>query len=211
MESSVDIAKILSTIIALALSISAHEMMHGLVAYRLGDHTAKSQGRISLNPLRHIDPLTTVALPLLLLISGFPPFAAAKPVEVNALNLRGWRWGMAAVAVAGPFTNLAMAIFVGIAIRFSSIDIMDTDLISSFFYDFISMNISLFIFNMIPWPPLDGSRVLLAIAPEGLREIMERLERSGFLSIAIFMFVIFPMLRGFFVTAWAVLMALIVG
>jgi Zn-dependent protease len=172
-----DPLQIFAQVTALVIALTLHEFAHALMGHYLGDSTAQDQGRLTLNPLSHIDPFATLALPLLLILIGSPVvFAAAKPVPFNPWALRGGRWGAAAVAVAGPLTNLGLAIFFAICARvlpFSPVS-------ATFFGALIIINIGLFVFNMIPFPPLDGSRLLYAVAPEGIRDIMDRIERSGF-------------------------------
>ena len=175
---------------ALIIAISLHEMMHSVVGYWLGDDTAHEHGRLTLNPLRHIDPVTTVALPLVLVALGMQPFAAAKPVPINTSRLKFEEFGMALVGVAGPLTNLLLAIVVTLLVK-----IFDpSGWILQFLLMNIAMNIGLFVFNMIPFPPLDGSRVLYAFAPEPVRNLMMQIERMGFSAILIFMFVGFPII-----------------
>lgn len=169
--------QIVAQLVALILALTLHEFAHALMGHYLGDSTAKDQGRLTLNPLSHIDPFATLALPLLLILVGSPVvFAAAKPVPFNPWAVRGGRWGAALVALAGPFTNLFLAIFFALFARllpFSPVS-------ATFFGALIIVNVGLFVFNMIPFPPLDGSRLLYAVAPEGVREVMDRIERSGF-------------------------------
>jgi Zn-dependent protease len=176
--------------IVLLASMSVHEMMHAFASNWLGDDTARMQGRLTLNPIAHIDPFLTVALPLLLLLSGSPfLFGAAKPVQVNFSRLRYGEFGGAIVGVIGPITNFLIACVA--AILFKS---LNPDL-GTVTYDVlrlaIVLNVGLFIFNMIPWPPLDGSRLLYAFAPRGLQEVMENIERSGLMSLVIFIFLFY--------------------
>jgi len=173
---------------ALVIAISLHEMMHSVMGYWLGDTTAMDHGRISINPLRHIDPVTTVALPLMLILIGLPPFAAAKPVPINMHRLKFEEFGMALVGLAGPLTNLLLAIIAGVALKFTGLD----GWLGQFLLINISINTGLFVFNLIPFPPLDGSRVLYALAPEFVQRGMMQIERLGFSAIIFFMFVIFP-------------------
>ena len=165
---------LIGAIIVLAIILSSmilHELAHGLVAYWLGDTTAKEDGRLTLNPLKHIDPYMSVALPMVLYLIGAPVFGGAKPVPVNSHNLKGREWGMALVALAGPLTNFVLA-FVGFLVfRFAGQ--------SEIAWTFVSINLGFMIFNLLPIPPLDGSRVLYALAPDGVREVMMRMENYG--------------------------------
>jgi len=180
---------VLILLLVLLFSMSIHEMMHALTSNWLGDDTAKMQGRVTLNPLPHIDPFFTVALPLLLLVSGSPfLFGAAKPVQVNFNRLRHGEWGGALVGMIGPITNLAIASIA--AMLFNSFNPALGSAAYSFFVIAIVLNIGLFVFNSIPWPPLDGSRLLYALVPP-LREVMESIERAGIMSLAIFIFLFY--------------------
>lgn len=165
---------LVGAIIVLAIILSSmilHELAHGLVAYWLGDTTAKEDGRLTLNPLKHIDPYMSVVLPMVLYLIGAPVFGGAKPVPVNSHNLKGREWGMALVALAGPLTNFVLA-FVGFLVfRFAGQ--------SEIAWTFVSINLGFMIFNLLPIPPLDGSRVLYALAPDGVREVMMRMENYG--------------------------------
>lgn len=176
----------------LAISITLHEMMHAFVSDSLGDDTARHHGRITLNPLAHIDPFLTVGLPLLLILIGAPPFGAAKPVPLNPSRIRYGDFGVAIVAVAGPLTNLLLAIVSALLLRI--IGFSSTNLLAIFLALSVQINVGFFIFNMIPFPPLDGSRLLYAFAPEPLQKVMLQIESFGIAAIALFMFVIFPMI-----------------
>jgi len=183
---------IISALVAVLVSIVLHELMHAFVAYKLGDDTAKADGRLTLNPLAHIDPVTTVALPVLLVALGLPPFGAAKPVMINPARLKWGEWGSALVAVAGPLTNLALAALASLILHISfaqAPDVVVTALVT-----FIMVNLGFFVFNMIPFPPLDGSRVLYALAPDGVRKVMQSIEAMGFIAIIIFMFLFYTFL-----------------
>lgn len=163
------------------VSMTLHEIMHGFVAYKLGDDTAKVEGRLTLNPLKHLDLFYSVILPLVLYFLGGPIFGGAKPVPVNSYNLKGKEWGMAAVAVAGPLTNLLLA-FLAFLARFLLLNIFGADLnevVDAILSYFVSINLGFAVFNMLPIPPLDGSRVLYAIAPDGVRSFMRRIEVYG--------------------------------
>jgi Zn-dependent protease len=191
---------------ALVIAISLHEMMHSVVGFWLGDTTAMEHGRISINPLRHIDPLTTIGLPLLLVLIGLPPFAAAKPVPINMYRLKYEEFGMALVGLAGPLTNLLLAIIFAILIKL----INPYGWLQAFLLMNVAMNTGLFIFNMIPFPPLDGSRVLYAFAPEAIQKVMMQIERMGFSAIIIFMFIGFPLIRPVIENAQTLILNLLV-
>lgn len=205
--SSSTIALLLYAIPALVIAISLHEMMHALVGRWLGDDTAGSLGRISLNPLRHIDPVTTIGLPLMLVLLGLPPFAAAKPVPINMHRLKFEEFGMALVGVSGPLTNLLLAFIAGILLKF----IEPSGWLQPFLLMNVAMNTGLFVFNMIPFPPLDGSRVLYALAPEWLQNIMMQIERMGFMAIMLFMFVGFPFISPIIQSAQRMILTYILG
>lgn len=167
----------LAQFLALVLALTLHEFAHALMGHYLGDSTAKDRGRLTLNPIAHIDPFATLALPLLLILIQSPVvFAAAKPVPFNPWALRGGRWGAALVALAGPLTNLLLAAFFALCVAILPF----SPIAATFFGAMIIVNVGLFVFNMIPFPPLDGSRLLYAVAPEGVRDVMDRIERSGF-------------------------------
>lgn len=176
---------------ALAVSVTIHEYMHGYMAYKLGDNTAKHSGRLTLNPLAHVDPITTVALPVILYIIGVPPFGAAKPVPFNPSNFRNGETGLAMVAAIGPFSNLVLAAIAGTVLQlFFSPGALGFDILALF----IILNLAFFVFNMIPFPPLDGSRLLYVLAPEGVRRFMQTIESGGIFAIGLFIFIAFPFL-----------------
>ena len=172
------------------VSMILHELAHGLVAYELGDDTAKADGRLTLNPLKHLDPFLSVILPLLLYVLGGPIFGGAKPVPVDSSRLKHGPWGMALVAIAGPLTNLLLALIgflVGIWTGVLSAEggevYMANNLLGTIFSQFVMINLGFCIFNLLPIPPLDGSRVLYAIAPDGARRAMEVIERYGLILV----------------------------
>ena len=185
-----DVQGIVILLIVLLFSMSIHEMMHAFAADWLGDDTARLQGRLTINPVAHIDPIFTVALPLLLLLShaGFL-FGAAKPVQVNFNRLRYGALGGAIVGAVGPLTNLFIAAVA--AILFNHYQPAQGTTAYSIYAITIMLNSGLFIFNSIPWPPLDGSRVLYAVAPRPVQELMESIERMGVVGLVIFVFLFY--------------------
>ncbi len=177
-------------LISLVISLAIHEAMHAYVAHALGDQTAYEEGRLSLNPLKHVDIFTTVLLPLVLILFHQPPFFAAKPVPFNASQVRYGEYGIALVGIAGPLTNLLLAVLASIVLHIFQIG-LGTDLATALIL-FMQVNIGFFVFNMIPFPPLDGSRLLYAFAPDGLRRVMEQIEGAGFMVLILFVLVLFP-------------------
>ena len=175
-----DITYIISVLVVILFSMTIHEALHGFVAYWLGDDTAKLQGRLTLNPIKHIDPFLTIILPLLLVLSGAPVFGGAKPVPFNPSRVKYEEWGAALVAISGPLSNLVIAfVGFGLFVLFGG----SSPAIAQFFSIVVAVNLGFFIFNSIPIPPLDGSRVLYALAPEFVRRGMEAIERFGIIFI----------------------------
>lgn len=174
------------------VSMTCHEAMHAFMAYRLGDRLAYEEGRISLNPFKHIDFSTTLILPVALIIFGQNPIFIAKPVPFDPRNLKFGVYGMALVGIIGPMTNLLLAIIASIAMHVFSISL--GTLLGDYFVVFIEVNVGFFVFNMIPFPPLDGSRLLYAFAPDFLRSIMERVESKGILPIIFVAILLFPVI-----------------
>ena len=201
--------EIVVVIIGILFSITIHEAMHAYTSYWLGDDTAMRLGRLTLNPLAHIDLFTTILLPILLVLSGLPPFGAAKPVPFNPARVKWDEYGAALVGVAGPLTNLFIAVVLGLWARF--VIGFDGGLISEVFSIIITVNLAFFVFNMIPYPPLDGSRLLYAFAPDGLRRFMSIIESYGLFGIMIFMLILFPLFGSIVVKAVAELYQLITG
>ena len=177
----IDFTYIVIVLAVILFSMTLHEAMHAFVSYWLGDDTAKAQGRLTLNPIKHIDPFMTILLPVLLAISGAPIFGGAKPVPFNPHNVRWGEWGAALVAISGPLTNFFIA-FIGFGV-WVIVGTPSTGIEAQIFAAIISVNLGFFVFNLIPIPPLDGSRVLYALAPEFVKRGMEAMERFGIIVI----------------------------
>ena len=177
---------VIITLLVILVSMTIHEAMHAFMGYFLGDQTAKAEGRLSLNPIRHIDPFLTILLPLVLLMLGAPVFGGAKPVPFNPHKVRFGEWGVALVAIVGPLTNLVLAFtFFGIGVSLGFVDKFgfSLSLIGVTLQAFVFVNLGFFAFNMIPIPPLDGSRVLYALAPDFVRNFMRQVEQYGLVII----------------------------
>lgn len=190
MSMQFSVADLLIVIPVIIVSMGVHEAMHALVAHKLGDTTASDMGRITLNPLKHIDIVTTVMLPVLLIIAGLPPIFAAKPVPFNPSRVMFEEYGAALVGLAGPFTNLAIAVAAAVAYRlFQPTGLFDDILLIT-----IVINCAFFVFNMLPIPPLDGSRLLYAVAPEPLQNVMAAIERAGIFVLLAVLFLLLPVI-----------------
>jgi len=150
--------------------------MHAYAGYKLGDSTAKSEGRLSLNPLNHIDPMMTIALPIVTILLFGAPILAAKPVPFDPRNVKYDEFGPAIIAAAGPLSNLALAIVAALVANAVGLAHPGIDQVLRIF---IALNVALFVFNLLPIPPLDGSRVLYAFAPEPVQRFMQQIEPLG--------------------------------
>lgn len=173
-------------LIVILISMTLHEAMHAFVGYWLGDDTAKNEGRLTLNPLKHIDPFLTIILPIGLALIGAPIFGGAKPVPFRPDMVKGGDWGAALVAIGGPLTNLVIAFIafgVGVLTGLISADGFAVTLPGYIVMTFVSVNLGFFVFNMLPIPPLDGSRVIYALAPEFVRTGMRLIEQFGIIFI----------------------------
>ncbi|MDB5177356.1 MAG: ywhC [Candidatus Saccharibacteria bacterium] len=177
------------TLGVILISMTLHEAMHAYVAYWLGDDTAKLEGRLTLNPIKHIDPILTILLPVTLAIAGLPIFGGAKPVPFRPDQVRYEEWGAAVVALAGPLTNLFIAFIlfgIGSVIGYNLTDYSYSSIPEMILTYGVLINLGFFVFNMIPLPPLDGSRVLYALAPEIVRRGMEVIEQYGLIFVFAF-------------------------
>ena len=192
---NIDIVYIVIVLGVILLSMTLHEAMHAYVGYWLGDNTAKLMGRLSLNPIKHIDPFLTIILPISLALTGLPIFGGAKPVPFNPHNVRFGEWGAALIAIAGPLTNLLIAfVSYGIWALFGS---ATGSVGNEIAVALVTVNLGFFIFNLIPIPPLDGSRVLYALAPVFFRRGMEFVERYGIVVLFIIILVAGPVIGAF--------------
>jgi len=171
-------------IIVLVFSAIFHEYMHGFAAFKLGDPTAKNAGRLTFNPLKHLDWFGSVLLPLMMVFSGVSfIFAWAKPVPYNPFNLKDRKYGDAKVGASGPLANFALALVFGLILRF--VPIMSLTF-AGFLSIIVYVNLMLMVFNLIPIPPLDGSKILAAFLPEKEKERYLGMERYGLIAVIIF-------------------------
>ena len=189
--------RIATWLIPLVVAIVLHEISHGWVANAFGDPTAREQGRLSLNPIRHVDPIGTLVLPLVLAVSGAPVFGWAKPVPVVAARLRNPRLQMMLVALAGPGMNLLLALAAAVALALVRLTVAPGGTLWLFvmfnLVNFIAINIFLAIFNLLPLPPFDGGHVVEGLLPRKLARPYAKLARFGF-PLLIFLLLILPML-----------------
>lgn len=202
------------TVVILIISVVIHEVAHGWAANALGDPTAKLQGRLSLNPTRHIDPVGSILVPALLVLSnsGFL-FGWAKPVPYNPYNLRNQRWGEAIVGSAGVLTNLFLAVlFAGIVRVAADAGMMEFAMLAAVV---VSVNLSLGLFNLLPIPPLDGYTVLRGILPYrlsmSLRDFEDRINRGGIFSLIVILFLFSYFLSAPFGTFVSYVFRILVG
>jgi Zn-dependent protease len=190
---NLDPATLVAVAIFLLVGFPVHEFSHALAAYRLGDGTAKLFGRLTLNPLVHLDPYGSLLLVASAVLGGFI-IGWAKPTPVNPSMLRGGRRAEALVAAAGPVSNLVMAVLAAVALRLIvALDLASSDaalFVASVIFMFIFINVALFIFNLIPIPPLDGSKVMFSLMNPGtVWRIRPTLEQWGFLILIVVMII----------------------
>ena len=197
MEPDHVVFKVATWLIPLVFAIVLHEISHGWVANAFGDPTAKRLGRLSPNPIRHVDPIGTVALPLLLAVSGAPIFGWAKPVPVIARRMRNPRVHMMIVALAGPGMNLLLAMLAALALAIVLSIVKSASLLNLFvianLQNFLVLNVFLAVFNLLPIPPFDGGHVVEGLLPRSLVPGWRRLGRYGF-PLLILLLVVLPML-----------------
>ncbi len=183
-------------LVPLAIAIVFHEIAHGRVAKLFGDNTASDAGRLSFNPLKHVDPIGTVILPMALALTNAPIFGWAKPVPVDSARLRNPRWHMVLVAAAGPASNILLALLTAVALGLMArfLPQVGGETVMLFvvknLLNFAAINVFLALFNMIPIPPFDGSKVLAGFLPDGIRQSFQRLDRFALLFMIGFIVVI---------------------
>lgn len=176
------------TIAVLLFSVVLHEISHGYAAEMQGDPTARMQGRLTLNPIKHIDPIGSILVPLFLFLSNASFLIGwAKPVPFNPYNLRNQRWGEAIVAIAGPSMNILIALIFGLFLRFYPIMTLAPQIVD-LIVSIVVINLVLAVFNMVPVPPLDGSKILFALFPNSLMPLRAFLEKYSFALVLILVF-----------------------
>jgi Zn-dependent protease len=189
--------RVATWLIPLVFAIVLHEISHGWTANAFGDPTAKRLGRLSPNPVRHVDPIGTVALPLILAVTGAPVFGWAKPVPVVAAKMRNPRLHMMLVAIAGPGMNLLLALSAAFALRLALLVVEAPTILNLFLVanleNFLLINVFLAVFNMLPIPPFDGGHVVEGLLPRPMAERWRSLARYGF-PLLIFLLLVLPML-----------------
>lgn len=193
--------------VVLIFSIVIHEFSHGWMADRLGDPTARYMGRLTLNPIPHIDPLGSVIVPLLLVLSGSSFVVGwAKPVPYNPYNLKDQKNGPALVALAGPLSNLSVAVIFGILARILVAQGSAAYSSEIMFFDMIILyNVLLAVFNLVPLPPLDGSKILESILPRSMQGIMQTLEKNYMLFMMLFILFGFQLIQPIIIFVYVVI------
>jgi len=178
--------------IILIFSIVIHEVSHGAMAYHLGDPTAKNAGRLTLNPISHIDIVGSVILPLFLILSHSPFLVGwAKPVPINPYNFKDQKYGQAKSAIAGPAANIIIAVFFGLLLRFLPFSgSQSSQLFVNFFIYIVQINLLLALFNLVPIPPLDGSHILFSFLPYSMENVKIFLNRWGMIILLVLIFLV---------------------
>ena len=174
----------------LVVSVVLHEVSHGVVANSLGDPTAKNAGRLTLNPIGHVDPVGSLLLPFLFIVSGGPVIGWAKPVPINPFMLKNQTWAPALVSLAGPGSNLLLALVFSLLVRFLPLETL-SPLFSGALVSIVQLNLYLALLNLLPIPPLDGSHLLFAFLPKSFEPLKMLLARYGFF-ILLFLVFLFP-------------------
>ena len=212
MDISAQIVHIGIVLGVILLSMTLHEAMHAFMGYFLGDDTAKAQGRLTLNPIKHIDPFMTILLPVILALTpGAPIFGGAKPVPFNPNRVRYGDWGAALVAIAGPLTNFLIAFLafgIGVLSGVITSQGVEATVVGQIIMLTMSVNLGFFVFNMLPIPPLDGSRVLYAFAPETVRRGMEMIERYGVMVVFAIVLIASPVISQIMITCMNAIISL---
>jgi len=193
------------------MSVVVHEVAHGYMAYWLGDPTAKYAGRLNFNPVNHLDFLGSFVVPFLLIITHSPfLFGWAKPVPYNPYNLRNQKYGPALVGLAGPLSNLLLALVAGVFLRTFYVLHISNGLLLQVFAIVVFVNILLMVFNLLPIPPLDGSKVLFTFIPISEHTKM-MLEQYGFMLLLIFLYVFQGLINVIFATVLSIFVKNIIG
>lgn len=175
------------SIIVLIFSVIIHEVSHGYAAYLQGDNTAKFAGRLNLNPLNHLEWFGSFFLPVMSYFLGGFIIGWAKPVPFNPYNLRNQRWGEAIVAFAGPLSNILIALFFGLLLRFGLLAPLGEGFMTIAFI-IVFINLVLATFNLVPIPPLDGSKILFSFLPYGMQDVRNWMEQNGTFILIFFIF-----------------------
>jgi Zn-dependent protease len=200
-----DFGYIVTVLGIILVSMMLHELMHGFVALKLGDETARLLGRLTFNPLKHIDPIMTIALPLLIIVTNAmtgaqtPVFGGAKPVPFNPANIRHDEWGVALMALAGPLTNFGIAFIAFLIVALGGI--APETALGTVLTTTVWVNLGFFVFNILPIPPLDGSRFMYAIAPDFVRKVMDVIEQYGTFLVFALVVVFNDVLTQYFVSS----------
>lgn len=197
-----ELSNIVLWIVVVLFSASVHEFFHGLVALWQGDSTAKYLGRLTLNPIKHIDPIGSIVVPLVLMLTTGRAFGWAKPVPYNPYNLRDQKWGAVYVGLAGPASNFLIALLFGLSIRLIPVGVLNSisegeaPILAAaveVFITIVLVNLILGFFNLMPVPPLDGSKLLYALLPPHMSHIKTMLEQYGFIIAFFFAFFVFQL------------------